>query len=83
VVCILKWVSRGIKLLYLPAYSPDFNPIEESFSFVKGYIRRHGARFRAAAESDDEDAPILFLYEVLNEITPEHARGWFHHSGYL
>jgi transposase len=28
--------ARGCKLLYLPPYSPDFNPIEEAFSKIKG-----------------------------------------------
>jgi transposase len=33
--------DRGCQLLYLPAYSPDYNPIEEAFSKVKGvcYVR--------------------------------------------
>lgn len=31
--------ARGCELLYLPAYSPDFNPIEEAFSKVKGLLR--------------------------------------------
>ena len=29
------------RLIYLPPYSPDFNPIEEAFSFIKGWLRRH------------------------------------------
>ncbi|KIJ40118.1 hypothetical protein M422DRAFT_112421, partial [Sphaerobolus stellatus SS14] len=32
--------QRGVPLYYLPAYSPDLNPIEESFSFVKAHLRR-------------------------------------------
>ena len=31
----------GIVILYLPPYSPDYNPIEETFSYVKTYLRRH------------------------------------------
>jgi transposase len=39
--CILiidDQIFRRIKLLYLPPYSPDFNPIEECFSWIKHYI---------------------------------------------
>ena len=39
---------RGCKLLYLPPYSPDLNPIEEGFSKVKVLLRRVGARAREA-----------------------------------
>jgi transposase len=39
---------RGCKLLYLPPYSPDLNPIEEAFSKVKGVLRKAGARTREA-----------------------------------
>ena len=57
-----KWVrelieERGCKLWLLPSYSPDFNPIEEAFSKVKGLLRRAGARrtlqalFEATAEA--------------------------------
>jgi transposase len=38
--------SRGWELLYLPPYSPDFNPIEQVFSKVKGLMRRAEARTR-------------------------------------
>jgi len=34
--------SRGCKLLYLPPYSPDLNPIEEGFFKVKVLLRRVG-----------------------------------------
>ncbi len=40
--------GRGCKLLYLPPYSPDFNPIEEAFSRIKGFLRQIGARTREA-----------------------------------
>src|SRR5829696_7699630 len=32
--------ERGCELIYLPAYSPDFNPIEEAFAKIKGILRR-------------------------------------------
>ena len=36
--------SAGCELLYLPSYSPDFSPIEEAFSKVKGLLRKAEAR---------------------------------------
>ena len=36
------------ELAYLPAYSPDFNPIEEAFSKIKGMLREAGARTKEA-----------------------------------
>jgi DDE superfamily endonuclease len=69
--------------MYLPPYSPDLNPIEEAFSFVKSYLRRHGDRFRHAVASKKKELPLMFLYEALDQITPDHAKGWMRHSGYL
>jgi len=40
--------SAGCELLYLPPYSPDFSPIEEAFSKIKGLMRKTGARSRKA-----------------------------------
>ena len=33
--------DAGILLLYLPPYSPDYNPIEELFSYAKYYLKEH------------------------------------------
>jgi len=75
--------ARGIKLIYLPPYSPDYNPIEECFSFIKAYIRRHGHTFRNIVETGDNVAPFHFLYEALDQVTAAASRGWFHDSGYI
>jgi transposase len=40
--------ERGCELMYLPPYSPDFSPIEEAFSKIKGHLRRAQARTREA-----------------------------------
>ena len=42
--------QRGCELVYLPPYSPDFNPIEQAFSKVKDLMRRAEARTREAAK---------------------------------
>ena len=40
--------ARGARLLYLPSYSPDFNPIELAFSKLKTWLRTARARTRDA-----------------------------------
>ncbi|KZP29699.1 hypothetical protein FIBSPDRAFT_726953 [Athelia psychrophila] len=64
-------------LLFLPAYSPDFNPIEESFSAVKTWIRRHWQRLA------NSETPEIDLLKACGAITAEKAKGWFRHSGYI
>ncbi|MCA1729693.1 MAG: transposase [Actinobacteria bacterium] len=66
--------SRGCELVYLPAYSPDFNPIEEAFAKIKGILRRAGARTK--------DALVDVLGEALSAISVQDARGYFEHAGY-
>jgi transposase len=66
--------QQGCELIYLPAYSPDFNPIEEAFSKIKGMLRRAAARTK--------DALIEVLGEALSAVRVQDARGYFEHSGY-
>ena len=67
--------ATGCQVLFLPAYSPDFAPIEEAFSKLKTWLRRLGARTREALE----EAIAL----ALKQITAQDAHGWFWHCGYL
>jgi transposase len=62
------------ELIYLPAYSPDFNPIEEAFSKIKGMLREAGARTK--------DALAGVLGEALWVVSAQDARGYFEHAGY-
>jgi transposase len=66
--------ERGARVLYLPAYSPDFNPIELVFGTLKAALRRVGARTREALEAA--------LREGLAAITPAQIRAFFAHCGY-
>ena len=66
--------ARGCRLLFLPAYSPDFSPIEEAFSKVKTLLRRASARTREALQEA--------LAQALDLITEADALGWFTHCGY-
>ncbi len=66
--------ARGCKLLYLPPYSPDFNPIEEAFAKIKALLREAGARTC--------EALIEAMGRVLRVLTAKDARGFFEHRGY-
>jgi transposase len=67
--------ARGAHLWYLPAYSPDLNPIEEAFSKVKTFLRT------AAPRTPDDHSTALWA--ALRTISPQDAAGWFAHAGYL
>src|SRR5205823_13982889 len=66
--------ATGARFLPLPAYSPDFNPIEQAFSKVKQSLRRAHAR-----TDDDLRAATWAAFAA---ITPADATGWFTHCGY-
>ncbi len=66
--------GRGCELLYLPPYSPDFNPIEQAFSKIKGLLRRAEARTR--------EALIEAMGIALSAVAARDARGFFEHCGY-
>jgi transposase len=66
--------ARGCELLYLPPYSPDFNPIEEAFSKLKGLLRKAQARSR--------EALVEALGRAISAVSAMDARGFFKHSGY-
>ena len=42
--------AAGARLLYLPPYSPDFNPIEMAWSKLKNFLRRAAARTSEALD---------------------------------
>ena len=69
-----KIEAAGARLLYLSPYSPDFNPIEPSWSKLKSHLRKVAARTTAAL-----DAAIA---EGLRLISPADAHGYFAHCGY-
>jgi len=66
--------ATGATLRYLPAYSPDFSPIEPCWSKVKNELRREAAR---TAELLREAAAGAFT-----TVAAQDARGWFTHCGY-
>jgi transposase len=67
---------RGCELLYLPPYSPDYNPIEVAFAKINDLLLR-----KTAARSKEAlvEAIAAALYPL---ITAEDARGFLEHAGY-
>jgi transposase len=66
--------GRGCELLYLPPYSPDFNPIEEAFSKIKSLLRKAEARTR--------EALLEAIGLAISAVSAQDARGFFEHCGY-
>lgn len=64
----------GCELRFLPAYSPDLNPIEGTFSKVKQALRRAGKR--------RQEGLIGAIGAALGTVTTGDAAGWFAHCGY-
>ena len=66
--------GEGCELIYLPPYSPDFNPIEQAFSKLKCYLRAACAR--------SEDTLMEVIGKALSTISTSDALGYFEHCGY-
>ena len=66
--------ARGARVIYLPPYSPDLNPIEKCWSKIKTYLRAAKARTRQALEKAFKEALLL--------VTEKDAQGWFASCGY-
>ncbi len=66
--------ARGARLEFLPPYSPEFNPIEEAWSKMKGILRTAKAR--------TVDALVQAVGEALEAISATDCLGWFKHAGY-
>ena len=66
--------QQDCELLYLPAYSPDYNPIEEAFSKIKNLLRKAAAR--------SKEALVGAMGQALSAVTAKDAPGFFEHAGY-
>lgn len=66
--------QAGAQVMFLPAYSPDLNPIELMWSKVKNKLRSAGARTL--------EQLLAAIAEALKQITPQNAMNWFAHCGY-
>jgi transposase len=66
--------AEGCELIYLPPYSPDFNPIEQAFSKLKSYLRAVCAR--------TQQTLMEVIGQALSTISASDAEGFFEHCGY-
>lgn len=67
----------GCRVIFLPPYSPDYNPIETAFSIIKSWIKRNSS-FMEACED-----PIYALLIACSQITPQMATSFFRSSIYM
>jgi transposase len=67
--------ARGARLLYLPPYSPDLNPIEQSFAKLKALIRKAAARSREALWNA--------IGRFLSQFDPRECANYFANAGYV
>lgn len=66
--------AAGARMLFLPPYHPELNPIEEGWSKLKNHLRSEEARTLPALDRA--------IARGCRAITETDARGWFRHSGY-
>ncbi len=66
--------AAGCRLLFLPRYSPEYNPIEPCWSKMKNELRTRAARTLTALEGA--------VAAAMESVTLGDARGWFTHCGY-
>jgi len=68
--------QNGCKLEFLPPYSPDFNPIEYSFSVLKFALKRE---ISVEGDEDEQTFSSAIVAVAMKAITPEVARNQFRH----
>jgi transposase len=66
--------AAGAELRYLPAYSPDFNPIEQFFAKLKALLRKAAAR--------TIDALIAAIADALTKVSPRECANYLAIQGY-
>jgi transposase len=66
--------AAGASLLYLPPYSPDFNPIENAFAKLKAMLRKAAER--------TIDGLWNAIGRIINTVTPEECTNYFAAAGY-
>ncbi len=66
--------GAGARMLYLPPYSPDLNPIEMAWSKVKQFLRKAQAR--------TVEALYEAIAQALQTLSPNDAKGFFKHVGF-
>lgn len=68
--------DAGILVLFLPPYSPDFMPIEKTFSFVKYYLKDHDDLWQSMND------PTILIQAAFDSVTSSQCYGWISSCGY-
>lgn len=71
--------DAGVKLVHLPPYSPDLNPIEEFFAELKGFIKCNWSYYEKYPDRGFDG--FLEYYIKVVGAKKESARGYFRHAG--
>ena len=66
--------NAGARLVFLPKYSPDLNPIEQLFAKIKHHLRQAEARTR--------DLVSDAIAKALDAVSPTECANYFSHAGY-
>lgn len=69
-----KIEAQKAKVLYLPPYHPELNPIEEAWSKIKNSLKK--------AEARTIPAYVKALESAKSAVSQENISGWFRHAGY-
>ena len=67
----------GCRVLYLPPYSPDLNPIETAFSTIKTWIKKNRDFMEVCTD------PEFAIIAACSQITPEMSKSYFEKSNYI
>ena len=73
--------EAGVKLVYLPPYSPDLNPIEEFFAELKAFIQRHWKSYEDNP-GQGFDTFLEWCVDVVGAREPS-AKGYFRYVGLI
>ena len=68
--------ESGIAVTFLPPYSPDMNPTEEAFSYIKSYLKLHEDIMEATGNT------IQLIKSAIDNITVNMCNKWITDSGY-
>lgn len=67
--------KHGVRLVFIPPYSPEYNPIEKGWSKLKAWLRK--------ARAATVDALVAAIESGVERITRQDVLGWAKHSGYV
>lgn len=69
-----EFLAAGVKVVFLPPYSPDLNPIEHCWSKIKTHLR--------AVQAREHERLYQEIGIALSKVTASDAQGWIKHCGY-